>query len=60
MDLLPSMAELTIMTASATLLGPEVRNEMFHEVSEPVWALYALLVPHCDLAPLETTSCFRA
>lgn len=32
-DLLPSMAELIILTASATLLGPEVRGELFLEVS---------------------------
>eukprot|EP00924_Labyrinthula_sp_SR-Ha-C_P006766 maker-scaffold_29-snap-gene-4.5-mRNA-1 protein AED:0.01 eAED:0.01 QI:124/1/1/1/1/1/2/249/594 len=38
-DLLPAMAELIILTASATLLGPEVRNELFKEVSE----LYEML-----------------
>ena len=32
--LLPSMANLTILTASATLLGPEVRQHLFKEVSE--------------------------
>ena len=32
--LLPSMANLTILTASATLLGPEVRQHLFMEVSE--------------------------
>jgi len=38
-DLLPSMAELIILTASATLLGPEVRGELFCEVSH----LYEML-----------------
>ena len=33
-NLLPSMASLTILTASATLLGPEVRQHLFKEVSE--------------------------
>ena len=32
-DLLPSMAELIILTASSTLLGPEIRGELFLEVS---------------------------
>lgn len=38
-DLLPSMAELIILTASSTLLGKEVREDLFLEVSN----LYKML-----------------
>ena len=41
--LLPSMASLTILTASATLLGPEVRQHLFKEVSELYVCTHALL-----------------
>jgi len=59
-DLLPQMASLTILTASATLLGREVRENLFGDVSRLFNKLDEGISPLSVLAPYAPTPAHRA
>lgn len=58
-NLLSAMASLTILTASATLLGPEVRQHLFKEVSELYHTLDEGLTPFSIFFPYFPTRAHR-
>jgi len=41
-DVLQAMQDLTILTASATLLGPEIRHALYEEVHRVVFELFCV------------------
>ena len=54
-DLLPTMADLTILTASATLHGPEVRKHLYKDVSRLFAELDKGISPLSILFPYAPT-----
>jgi sterol 14alpha-demethylase len=58
-DLLPTMADLTILTASATLHGPEVRKHLYKDVSRLFAELDKGISPLSILFPYAPTPAHR-
>jgi len=58
-DLHKTFAELIIMTASSTLLGPEIRGEMFDEMSELYEMLDKGLTPLSVFFPYAPTAAHK-
>jgi len=59
-DLLTTMSQLTIMTASSTLHGPEVRNNMFKDLSYLFAELDKGIVPLSYIWPYAPTKAHAA